>query len=234
MNARAPVAGGVRSQVPGRAFSFGIQSGQLETLKWLALAAMLVAHGAEYIFGVKQGWALEVGRVAFPLFALAYAVPLSKDPEMRGYLAARTLLPYAIAAQCLAQPLRDGVALNVLFQFLAAGAWFHARWEDTPQKYGIRALCLVVAFLSEFSLAGFALIVSLVRWCEEDEGVTPWWTLIWLVAVAYLEGSPTALVAFLIAPFVLAGTIGVTRIPRLFPAMYVGQFALYWVLRAFT
>lgn len=233
MNTRVSAAGCMRAKVPGRAFSFGIQSRQLEALKWFALAAMLCAHGAEYVFGVKSGWPLEVGRLAFPLFALAYAVPLAKDPEMRGYLAARTLLAYAIAAQVLAQPMRDGVALNVLFQFLAAGAWFHARWEDRPQKYGIRALCLVVAFLSEFSLAGFGLIVSLVMWCERDEGETPWWAFIWLSVVAYLEGSATALVAVLIAPFVLAGSYGVTRIPRFFPSAYVGQFVVYWALRAF-
>lgn len=234
MNARASVVGCVRAEVPGRAFSFGIESGQLETLKWLALVFMVIAHAAEYVGGVKSGWPIEIGRMAFPLFALAFAVPLARFMEPRGYLAAQTLLPYAIGAQFLCQPLRDGAALNVLFQFIAVGAWFGARWEKQWTGYGIRLLCLWAAFLAEFSLAGFFFIVATVKWCQRDEGVIPWYPLIWLCLVAYLEGSPMAFGAVLLAPFVLAGSVVIRRVPRLFPAMYVAQFAVYYALRAFT
>lgn len=66
--------------------------GQLEALKWLALASMFLDHIGRLVLGYGQNtWVFAGGRLAFPLFALVLAVHLARpgEPAER---AARTAL----------------------------------------------------------------------------------------------------------------------------------------------
>lgn len=238
MHARAPVAVRPGIQVPGRAFAFGITSAEIERLKWLALAFMLCAHLAEYVLGVSHGWPIEVGRLAFPLFAVAFALPVARAYPHALPVAVR-LLPFAIVAQCLAQPMREGFALNILFLFLAAAAWVSASDEYPVRRLLVRALCVAVAFAAEFSLPGFAFVLLLVRWFRDEDDVAPCYgAALALFVSCYFEGSYWAF-GHLVPVALVAGSSAMTWLPSrrvsfLFPSLYVAQFGLFWLMRAYT
>lgn len=225
----------VRSAVPaGRAFPFELASGQLETLKWLAFVCMIVAHSYRHVFGGSEGWPIEVGRICFPIFALCVAIPLSRSPAGRGARMAFGLAGFAVAAQLIGQPLRDGAALNVLFLFLSAGAWLAVDPAPAGERLAVRVLALGVAFLAEFSLPGLALILSLVR--AYQRGSVLWWTwaCVWLVLSGILEGSAWNLAVFAVVPLVASTRVGFAQVRRLFPALYVSQYIVFWIARAIT
>jgi len=55
--------------------------GQLEALKWIALASMFLDHFGRHLLGWGQDtWVFALGRIAFPLFALVLALNL-RQPE---------------------------------------------------------------------------------------------------------------------------------------------------------
>ncbi|HZY18763.1 MAG TPA: TraX family protein [Ramlibacter sp.] len=68
----------------------GFRSGQLEALKWIALASMLVDHLGRHLLGIGQEtWVFAAGRLAFPLFAGVLGMNLAR-PGDRSARASRT------------------------------------------------------------------------------------------------------------------------------------------------
>lgn len=216
----------------GRAFPFELASGQLETLKWLAFFCMIVSHAYRHVWGGSEGWPIELGRICFPVFALCVAIPLAKSPAGRGGRLAFSLFGFAVASQLIGQPLREGSALNVLFLFLAAGAWLAADDLETVERLSVRALALVVAFLAEFSLPGLALILSLVRAYQRGSLLWWFWACVWLVLSGILEGSAWNLAVLAVVPLVAYTRVGFAPVRRLFPGLYVAQYILFWFARA--
>lgn len=100
-----------------------------ELLKWLALLLMTGDHLAKVVWGGYVPVLSELGRVAFPLFAIVLACNLAQ-PGADALKSARRLLPWAV----LAQPVYAGafgvlLPLNVLWSFclLAACLALHQR-----------------------------------------------------------------------------------------------------------
>lgn len=215
----------------GRAVPFGLGSAQLEVLKWTACAVMLYAHSLRYIGGGIDGWPYHLGRICFPLFALSVAIPLARDPVAKGERLAFGTVLFALVAQLLVQPLRDGAALNVLFLFVAAGAWLAAEGYSASERLLLRSLALVVGFLAEFSLPGLALIVCLVRAVRHGSAVWGVVAALALCCVGVLEASAGVLLAPLYAALVGVVGLGVPRWPGLFPRVYVWQFVGFWIWR---
>ena len=59
--------------------------GQLEALKWIALASMFLDHFGRHLLGWGQEtWVFALGRIAFPLFALVLALNLARAGRPRG------------------------------------------------------------------------------------------------------------------------------------------------------
>lgn len=76
----------------------GFTDGQLEALKWVALASMFLDHIGRLALGYGQDtWVFAGGRLAFPLFALVLGVNLARAGERgeQAERAARTALRLA-------------------------------------------------------------------------------------------------------------------------------------------
>lgn len=219
---------------PVRALPFSVDSSQVEALKWLGLICMLIAHAAEYVGGVVSGWPINVGQLAFPLFVVALAVSVAEDVTGRSERLVWRLLPFAIAAQVFVSPLREGTYLNVLFQFMAIGAWVHA---DTIQEAGgrwsLRAAALVVSLISEFSWPGLLLGVGAVRYFQWENARYFWWLgFPGLALVAVMDGGPYYPLALCVLG--LVARFWRWRVPRIggvFAWAYVGQFVLFLAAR---
>lgn len=217
----------------GSAFPFGLASGQIEFLKWLAFALMINAHWFRHVLGGTDGWPIDLGRVCFPIFALCVAVPLARDVQARGARVAFSLFWLALAAQVVAQPMRAGPSLNVLFQFLAAGAWLGAGGMEAWSRWCVRALALFVGFLAEFSWPGLALIVCLTRAYERQSLAWAGAALVAFCLSQWLEQNPWGFAVFFVVPLVAWTRIGVRQFRGLFPRMYAAQYCVFWIARAF-
>lgn len=227
-------ASSVRSAVLAeRAFPFELASGQLETLKWLAFVCMIASHWFRHVMGGTEGWPIELGRICFPIFALCAAIPLSKSPAARGSRLAFSLFGFAVLAQIVGQPLRDGAALNVLFLFLSAGAWLAVSGWQSSRQWVARSLALLVAFLAEFSLPGLAVIVCLTRAYERSSLGWGLGAVAAFALVAMLEQSPWGFAAFFIVPAFAWTRIGVRQFKGIFQRLYAAQYFVFWIARAF-
>lgn len=108
-------------------------SGELEALKWLALAAMVADHVD--LLWLERSWpALHAfGRLAFPLFALVFGYNLAR-PHVDGIrVAGRLALPAALASLVWAYTGTAGLPpLNVLWAF-ALFAVAVELWDEHPR-----------------------------------------------------------------------------------------------------
>jgi hypothetical protein len=85
--------------------------GQLEALKWIALASMFLDHFGRHLLGWGQDtWVFALGRIAFPLFAwvlaLTWPAPATARRELREL---REGSPYGARCRCC---LRSGRGVN--------------------------------------------------------------------------------------------------------------------------
>lgn len=216
----------------GRAFAFGLSSSNLEALKLVAVVVMVIAHVAEYVFGVREGWPIELGRIAFPLFGFAFAVAMGHATVLRAHGLVFRMALYALAAQVFTQFVTGSGTLNVLWLFTAVSAWLAAPFYSTPGRLVVRGLSLVVAFLAEFSLPGFAFIICCVRAAQLGRHWPLYVACALLAVVSLLEGSS---VAVLVAPplvvALVAANAQVPRVPGLLAPFYVAHFAVIALVR---
>lgn len=98
--------------------SFGVA--RLELLKWLAFAAMVFDHVAVFFPEVAPVWFREVGRFAFPVFALSFGLGLAASDDGEAVLR-RLILPGAVA-QLAWFAGGQWHGLNVLLAFAVVGA----------------------------------------------------------------------------------------------------------------
>lgn len=216
-------AKGVRAPYP---------AARLESLKWLALAAMLVDHGGKIVWW----WWLEpshaIGRLAWPLFALLVGTRLAERPERaRRYL--DWLLPFAV----LAAPAYVAVAgewrLDVLFTLAAGVALVDGRRH--PVRAGV---ALLLSPLCEFGVVGVATIPALA-WLTRRFGYRA--AAAACGPLALLANLPTdqpllALPALLASPVALLLPAALPRAPRwlfygVYPVHLYGLWAWFqWVI----
>ncbi len=146
-----------------------LNDGQLEALKWLALASMFVDHFGRYAFGLgTDSWAFAIGRLAFPLFAFVLASNLARPGErvQRAWRTSRRLGIWAVVSALPSWWARDAwLPVNVLATLaISAGlcAVLEARWSPLAQA----CACVggvTLALVAEFSIPGVLLVVCLQR-----------------------------------------------------------------------
>lgn len=143
-----------------RRVGFALDSGPLEALKWLALAAMLVDHVNTAFFGHSVGWMLPIGRIAMPLFTLVLAYNMARPGVDLSRLLRRLLLVGMLSQPFHAVVLTGGAwhPLDVLFTFAAGVAVIllaqRGRW------FVLVALLLFALLWADYSLAGVAMLVT--------------------------------------------------------------------------
>ncbi|EJG2388463.1 conjugal transfer protein TraX [Kluyvera ascorbata] len=143
----------------------------LDTIKVCAFLAMLLDHFNTLFLTPARPEIYAIGRMAFPLFCLVWAINVLRKPE-KLQLNANKLWIWAVITQpifYLAFHKHDPwYALNILFVFAAATqllAWI----AQYGKKGGVYAAILFLAILplltpASYGLQGLVLVIALVAW----------------------------------------------------------------------
>ena len=143
-----------------------------ELLKWLALLLMTGDHLAKVVFGGYVPVLSELGRVAFPLFAIVLACNLAQ-PGADALKSARRLLPWALLAQPAYAGAFGGVLpLNVLWTFCLVAACLALHQRGRTGWAGL--LFALGGLLVEYHWFGAGLVLAWwLFWRSLASGVAP-------------------------------------------------------------
>lgn len=197
----------------------------IEPCKWIGLVLMVVEHASWYVWNVMPGPVMLLGRMVFPLFALALVLGIvGKTRAQRLELVQRLVVWGAIAAGC-ALAVRDPFPLNVLFTF-ALGVTLHSVLTSVnASRYVVAAVVLLLGFGVEFGPLGVIGVASLVAWANEQRR---WrWLAVGFGCICASNGNLFALGALAVALAIEVGELEVPRIRRLFYWTYAGQWPVY-------
>ncbi|AYZ72500.1 TPA: conjugal transfer protein [Stenotrophomonas maltophilia] len=208
---------------PTRMFTFdpGLSSGARELLKWIALLAMTGDHVAKVVFGGYVPVVSELGRIAFPLFALVMACNLAQPgADLRKSM--RRLALWGVIAQPLhALAFGSWLPLNILLTFAFAAVAVHALANNRPVQLLLAAG--VLPMFVDYQWAGVGCV--LLAWIAFRHRA--WWLLlVGLAAVCWANHNGWALLA---VPVVLLATRVPWQLPRwrwMFYGYYVGHLAV--------
>ncbi|HTD72157.1 MAG TPA: TraX family protein [Steroidobacteraceae bacterium] len=204
----------------------------IEAAKWLGLVLMLGDHVNLYLLDSRYPVLYLLGRLVFPLFALALGFGLAG----RGSLVLRDTIRRLFVWACIAQIpwafFTHAPLLNVVFT-LACGAVLYEAVFVRGWSFG-RALLVVAAFLAgcaaEFGVAGL-FVVFAALWFAERCNAGQWVVLV--LAVVLLHAVNASFFAVLALPvfWVLYCHAEIPRIRHFFYPAYAGQFVLLAFLR---
>ncbi|WP_459056882.1 TraX family protein [Stenotrophomonas sp. PSU-St22] len=222
-------------------------SGGRELLKWLALVLMTGDHivtvfGLGYVPVVS-----ELGRIAFPVFALVMAYNLAQPGADVGKSARRLALWGLVATPAAAIAFGQALPLNVLLTFAAAAGCI---WALERHQWALAALLYIVApVVLDYAWPGVWLVLAAWAWFK-NHGKRMHWLLgswdwrrhrlylvlpIWVWACMGLlclyNGNGWALLAL---PFMSLGELP-ARIPRAgrgFYAYYMGHLLVLGIFAA--
>ncbi len=221
-------------------------SGGREVLKWVALVLMSGDHVAKVLFGGYVPVVSELGRIAFPLFAIVMACNLAAPGADIGKSFGRLAVWAVIAQPFHAWAFGYWLPLNVLASFaLAAGVvWciHHRRWLP------LVLLVVPAPLLVDYQWSGLLLVVS---W---------WWffrvvadrgsyvhahhyqdardrllvALVCFVPLLAYNGNAWALLALILVPLLGGLRVDVPRHRWAFYGYYVGHLAVLSLFAAFA
>ncbi|VTQ58734.1 TrbP protein [Stenotrophomonas maltophilia] len=202
-------------------FNFTLRSGARELLKWIALLAMTGDHVAKVVFGGYVPVVSELGRIAFPLFALVMACNLAQ-PEADLRKSMRRLALWGLIAQPLhALAFGFWLPLNILLTFTFAAVAVHALANNRPVQLLLAAG--VLPLFVDYQWAGVGSV--LLAWIALRHRA--WWLLlVGLAAVCWANHNGWALLAI---PVVLLVARVPWQLPRwrwAFYGYYVGHLAV--------
>lgn len=216
-----------------------LRDGAVETLKWLALALMVVDHVNKYLLDWSTPWMFAAGRLAMPLFAIVLGYNLARFERTDIAGLRRVLVRLALTAVVASVPffaLGKASAggwwpLNILVTLASAVAAL-LLWRSTfPLRRTTAALVFVAGgALGEFFWPAMAIVLATCSYTRAPS----------VPALAVL-GTSTALLglvngnawALAALPLVALATQLRLRIPRLrwvFYAAYPAHLAVLWAV----
>lgn len=228
----------------------------IDMLKVLALLSMMLDHASTLFLTQPPPELYALGRMAFPLFALVWALNVNRNPDRYQHQASR-LWMWAVLTQPVFAYAFAGhypwYALNILFVFagvtqmlalshrygpagLCAGMipLLLLVWPLTPASYGVTGLILVTALaLTQLELPAALRILAIIA----STGA-----LLCLNGVNHLHTQPAAALLFAILPTVILPLMAVYTVRTLngsrfmprhfFYYAYAGHLALYTLIAA--
>lgn len=217
----------------------GTDTPGLEAIKWLAFLLMVGDHLARYALPGLGPVPWLLGRLVFPLFAIALGVGVSRRRDLHE-LAGRLVLWGCVAQGATLVAVPQFHQLNVLFTFAAGVALVQlarARGRALIARIAGAVAIGVASVLVEYGTVG-VLLVACAVWAGAEhatgEGRARAWSKVALfLAVALLwpiNQTPTALLALPVAWALLRWPIELPRFRRLFYRGYAAQ----WLLVAFV
>jgi hypothetical protein len=222
----------------------GYTDGQLEALKWIALASMFLDHFGRHLLGFGQDtWVFALGRIAFPLFAIVLALNLARegDRAARSARTARRLGVWCVVAILPSIWARgEPMMLNVLGT-LALGAalcWTFAGQARTAIRLAVCVAVAVVSRYVEFGLGGVFLIPAIYLWCTQRQPEAAVLAVVLLLMTGWLNASLDGVPAMLgtlacvpIAWMVRSLPVAAPRLQLAFYLVYPLHLALIGALK---
>ena len=226
---------------------FTLDGGRREELKWLAAILMVVDHVNGYLLGSAYLVMYELGRLAYPLFAmiLAYNLASAGAATLRRVL--RKLLLFGVIAQpftmLLRYPTLSGEFTqaavwwqgNILFTFAIGVAFALVIGRHRPftplQLGGSILLAVAGGALVDFRWAGIGYFVSAYYLFVERRTNA---LIAFILANIALAFENLSLASFLALPILIAATSGkgaLRRRPGLFYAFYPLHLAAIWLAK---
>jgi len=176
------------------------------TLKWIALAAMLLDHLNAVVFDFRYPWMLWVGRLAFPIlaFLVAYNLEVRRVPFARYW---PRLLIFALISQPIYQWATGNQVLNIFFALLASsGLWAASRalqargWDVYKRLVLLLPVMLITPFV-DFSLMGLLMVPV---WAAVLRNPSPIHWMVWLVVSLGLNYYlPPSVMVLLVLPLMV-------------------------------
>ncbi len=213
--------------------AIGWTDGQVEALKWAALASMLLDHvGRLWLDYPPSSWVFAGGRLAFPLFAIVLGLNLAR-PGDQAARAARTTRRLALwcAVSVLPSVLARGhpALVNVLgtLGLGAALCWAFAAAPPPAVAASLFAAVLAASWQVEFGLAGVLLVpmawLALTRRAPE----APWLVLLLVVLLGLLNQRTGGWPALAMTLAALPLLVLVRRLPLRLPRLGRAYYAFY-------
>ncbi|WP_306477469.1 TraX family protein [Methyloversatilis sp.] len=192
---------------------------QIDMLKAVACACMLVDHINTCLFDRASVLAYLAGRLAFPLFGLAFALTLNPDKALQtakrlAIAGALTQPIYALAFQN--SGFSPWWAGNILFSFAAVAYLVEQAKNPTPAAIA-RSLIIIAAIAliqspSSFGLAGIVWLYALHRFLNPKADSTAAWPAAALLAFFML--NPGMLIANALIAAAIAAIIAASQCAR--------------------
>ena len=214
---------------------FALEGAPLDAVKLVAAAAMVSDHVNDILLDHDHLAMWYVGRIAFPLFCLVFALNLRRGAPLAGYVA--RLTPFAILSQPVYRAaFHDGLD-NVLITLLLAGI-VAILLDERPKRvqHAVFAIGAAAAFAAPwasistglcFGMAGLLLPAALKLTLDGRRDVAPWAALLYFGLNWFPRDELfDSLAAPLFVLVVVAATLALTRRlagrPRFLP-----RYALY-------
>jgi type-F conjugative transfer system pilin acetylase TraX len=214
---------------------------QIDILKLVAVVAMIIDHWNTALNDSESDAAFLIGRVAFPIFGIVFALNLGVDPA-RWRRAARRLFIAALICQPLYMAAFWHVdfipwyGLNILFAFAVVA---QAMYWWSLERVGWRAAAatLLAAFAyplesSSYGLTGIVfLIVSYVCLHPQNSKVQVKWAkgIWWVFIVALNMGYPIIAFTGALLSWLIIKLSTLFRRPQWTSVRYLPRNAFYWI-----
>lgn len=210
---------------------FGFANGQLEALKWIALASMFLDHFGRHLLGYgHETWVFALGRVAFPLFVLVLALNLAREGD-RVARAARTARRLAVWGAVAVLPSiwarGEPMLVNVLVTLALGAALCWALESRTPVVLRIAVGVAVASLYVEFGLAGVFLVPAIYLWATQGRKEAAVLAGLLYLMTAWLNASFGGLPALLGTLLCLPLAWGVRRLPISVPRLKLAFYLVY-------
>jgi len=154
---------------------FVLSSSQIEIVKWLAFALMVMDHVNKALLGGAMPYWTELARVVFPLFVVALAVSLRDVEPEKGFRVVGRMLLIGAISQPIASYLWGWSLLNIMCT-LALGTAASLVWRYMDRFTGVCALvaACVLGFYCEYGAFGVLLIFAAFQFVRAPSE----WTLV--------------------------------------------------------
>jgi len=220
---------------PSAASLFALDGAPLDAVKLVAAAAMVSDHVNDMLLDHDHLAMWYVGRLAFPLFCLVFALNLRRGASLAGYVA--RLTPFAILSQPIYRAaFHDGLD-NILITLLLAGV-VALLLDDRPRRvqHAVFAVGAAASFAAPwtpistglcFGMAGLLLPAALKLTLEGRRDVAPWAALCfvglnWFPRDELFDSLAAPLFVLAVAAATLALARRLAGRPRFLP-----RYALY-------
>lgn len=235
-----------------------LSPGAVDVVKLIALITMLIDHVNTVLMPVPRLELYALGRTAFPLFTLIWAIHVTRTPQRLQHRANRLWIWATVTQPVFSLTFLGHVpwyALNILFVFASATqllAW-HNRKGQRGMVAGIVLMCILAWPLmpASYGIPGLVLALSLAVWLSDMSasvrlslGCLSLLALLLLNGASHLMDNTLSVLTWAIFPTLLfplavirlAVSVCPVGTPRFMPGMffylaYVGHLALLLLIQ---